>query len=214
MQYWRDQSGHGYDLSQATAGYRPTFRTPVRRSLPVVRFDGAGDHMLASGVPAIDLRECTLVLVLGEAAGLSSQVGIAVIGASGSGASYNAATRIGIQSGGVTAKALQVVGGTGGEAVSTLPHLHTTLGFGVRSFRVHRRWIQAFAHDMFAAPADESTTLTTSQSGFLLGSWYDSTPQLSGSYAGDIAEVVLFARPLTDTQLGQVVTALMGKWGV
>lgn len=42
---WSDESGNGWDLGQATAGNKPTYRTGILNSKPVVRFDGTDDFM-------------------------------------------------------------------------------------------------------------------------------------------------------------------------
>jgi len=42
---WVDQSGSGNDLTAATTGQRPVYKTSIINSLPVVRFDGVNDHM-------------------------------------------------------------------------------------------------------------------------------------------------------------------------
>jgi hypothetical protein len=45
---WSDSSGNGNTVTQATAGNRPTYRTGVINSLPVVRFDGTDDYLQAA----------------------------------------------------------------------------------------------------------------------------------------------------------------------
>lgn len=42
---WADLSGGGFDLTQGTAGAKPTFKTGIQNGLPVVRFDGTSDWM-------------------------------------------------------------------------------------------------------------------------------------------------------------------------
>lgn len=41
VQQWNDQSGNGNHATQATSGKRPTYRTGIKNSLPVIRFAGA-----------------------------------------------------------------------------------------------------------------------------------------------------------------------------
>jgi hypothetical protein len=42
---WADQSGNGYDVVQATAGYRPTLKLDIVAGRPVLRFAGGGDAL-------------------------------------------------------------------------------------------------------------------------------------------------------------------------
>lgn len=42
---WEDSSGNGNDLTQATAGLRPTYQTGELNGLPIVREDGSDDYM-------------------------------------------------------------------------------------------------------------------------------------------------------------------------
>ena len=46
---WVDRSGSGNDLSAATTGQRPVYKTSIINSLPVVRFDGVDDYMQNTG---------------------------------------------------------------------------------------------------------------------------------------------------------------------
>lgn len=50
---WNDQSGNGYNLSQATGAKKPTYRVSIVNSKPVVRFDGLDDFL--SGTTASNL---------------------------------------------------------------------------------------------------------------------------------------------------------------
>lgn len=49
VQQWNDQSGNGRNLSQGTAGSRPTYRTNQLNGLPVIRFGGATDDDRLTG---------------------------------------------------------------------------------------------------------------------------------------------------------------------
>ncbi len=45
---WIDSSGSGRTLLQATAGFRPVYKTGILNSKPVVRFDGSDDYLRAT----------------------------------------------------------------------------------------------------------------------------------------------------------------------
>lgn len=49
VQQWNDSSGNSRNLSQATAGSRPTYKTSIVNGLPVVRFGGATDDDRMTG---------------------------------------------------------------------------------------------------------------------------------------------------------------------
>lgn len=42
---WTDESGQGNDVAQATAGFKPLYKTAIQNSLPMVLFDGADDYL-------------------------------------------------------------------------------------------------------------------------------------------------------------------------
>ena len=52
---WYDQSGANRDLSQPTAAYKPIYKTNIINGLPVVRFDGSNDTMLAANSGVLNL---------------------------------------------------------------------------------------------------------------------------------------------------------------
>lgn len=45
VQTWTDKSGNGNNVTQATEGNRPTFKTNIVNGKPVVRFDGTDNYM-------------------------------------------------------------------------------------------------------------------------------------------------------------------------
>lgn len=62
IQTWNDGSGQGNDLTQATSGKRPLYKTNIVNGLPVVRFDGI-DDFLAIAFAASIAPPFTLVIV-------------------------------------------------------------------------------------------------------------------------------------------------------
>lgn len=68
VQQWNDQSGIGYNLSQATSGQRPLLKTNVLNSLPILRFDGSDDQIVgATGTFAAANQPLTYFIVLKKA---------------------------------------------------------------------------------------------------------------------------------------------------
>ena len=65
VQQWNDQSGSANHRTQGTAGNRPTFKTNILNSQPILRFDGAGggSDTLAGSMSSV-AQPCTVALVL------------------------------------------------------------------------------------------------------------------------------------------------------
>lgn len=59
---WPDESGNGYDLTQGTAGNRPTYKTSVFGTGPSVRFDGV-DNWLASSTVTFNTASAITVAI-------------------------------------------------------------------------------------------------------------------------------------------------------
>lgn len=57
---WEDDSGNNYDLTQATAGNRPIYKTNVFGTGPAVRFDGVNDFLATSTLTLNTFDEITI----------------------------------------------------------------------------------------------------------------------------------------------------------
>ena len=67
---WSDLSGNGRTLTTDPSGGAATYKTSIRNSLPVVRFDGSNDCLGATGVITADSTyEMVMVLAITGAAG-------------------------------------------------------------------------------------------------------------------------------------------------
>lgn len=208
--YWRDRSGNGYDLEQATSGYRPALRTGQLGGLPVLRLDGTDDHMLAATFPSIDLGNCTVIIV-GQVTSTAEYGRVMVIGASGAGYDYNSPARLAIETG-TSAQTMRISAGTSTELVVPLA-LGRPAPAAVYAIRSYRRRVQLGMDDVVSAAA-VSSTLTTSVTGLLLGAHYASGVSLAYCLAGDISEIAILPVGLGDSQLGAIVAALRSKYAL
>ncbi len=43
---WKDRSGNGYNAAQTTNASRPLYKTSIQNGKPVIRFDGVDDHLI------------------------------------------------------------------------------------------------------------------------------------------------------------------------
>ena len=59
VQQWNDQSGNGYNLSQATSANRPTLNTAGYNSKPAIIFSSSAATQLATGASAVSLGGTT-----------------------------------------------------------------------------------------------------------------------------------------------------------
>jgi hypothetical protein len=66
---WADQSGNGYDLSQGTAGNRPTIVTGVVNGQPVIRFERSNSEFLVRASTPVLTQPFTLTFVVAAVAG-------------------------------------------------------------------------------------------------------------------------------------------------
>lgn len=67
---WSDLSGNSHTLTTDPGGGAATYKTSIRNSLPVVRFDGSNDCLHATGVITADSTyEMVMVLAITGAAG-------------------------------------------------------------------------------------------------------------------------------------------------
>lgn len=62
---WQDQSGAAYDLVQATQANKPIYKTNIINGKPVIRFDGAGDH-LAKGTTSLVTQANSMWMVVDD----------------------------------------------------------------------------------------------------------------------------------------------------
>jgi hypothetical protein len=69
---WRDQSGNNHHAAQALAAAQPSVASPWRASKPAVRFDGAQDFLNLPAMRFGDFRQGLSVFVVADTAGSSS----------------------------------------------------------------------------------------------------------------------------------------------
>ena len=67
---WLDETTNNNDFSQATASFRPVYKTNILNGKPIVRFDGI-DNGLISANPIIPASDFTLFIVLKSASNQS-----------------------------------------------------------------------------------------------------------------------------------------------
>lgn len=60
--FWQDQSGLGNNFTQSTSANRPTWKTGIVNSMPVLRFDGSNDQLVGPSLSALTAGEAFIVV--------------------------------------------------------------------------------------------------------------------------------------------------------
>lgn len=193
---WRDQSGNGNDAVQATAGHRPEVVVDEVNGQPVVRFDGSNDSLnLTDPMNGATAGEIFIVARLKDFTNFAN--GIAQFGG-GNGTTYtegNMVDDFGINTG-------ADFPGPGGALVTAWHTYHASVTEDGEdlSFNGHlllHRALPGFAPDV------------TFRSDAMLG-----TDVFDEYFNGDIAEVIVYDRVLTEAEREQVSAYLTIKYGV
>lgn len=207
VQQWNDQSGHGYHMSQATAGNRPSFQTAGYNGKQTVLFSQAAATGLvtASGV-AISGSPFSCFFVGQMTSGVDNNGRVMGYGTS-TVADFSAGGTIFICRTGVTS-ALQTyrVGGEGQQAIS----LATNMIVGFISDGANNT---PYLSNVAGTPFPDTNTNTTG--GYLaIGSQLNAGGALaSGAYwNGPISEIVLTNAAMSSGDRASLQTYLSGRW--
>lgn len=204
---WIDSSGQGFDAGQATGGSKPLYKTNIQNGLPVVRFDGVDDfftNVTWSGI--VDSTGGGIYTILGMINVASSATGAA--------ATYDDACIL-TDAGGNTGYA-HTRDATGSLTVRAYnwdgnEDFASVTGVGYSAWRKITQ-----DHD--------NTTLRIKSQGGAFATAASGAPSASGSmlfgsnyagakfFAGDIAEIVLYDRVLTDPERDSIELYLFNKW--
>lgn len=184
---WADRRGAGPDATQGTAAKKPLFKTAILNGLPVVRFDGVDDLLVAT----VTLNQPKTVIVVTRllAGGGTNQYVL-------DGQATNA----------------QVVGtaGTGGQMV-----LYAGDTLSVACTETNWNIFMGEFNGVSSAISVNGVRTTggagaTNATGLTLGNSGGETIPLNG----DIAEVLVYNTQLNAAQRAQVETYLNDKWAV
>jgi len=196
---WADSSGNGHDLSQSTAGYKPTYQTGELNGLPVVRFDGSDDALARTASLTVSpAGEYTFAAVVIPTSAINTQRSILDVDDT----TYRVGFFHTINSSG---KAGYV------EAANWNDLGMAKLGAQLLMYVLDTDGAQLYRDGVLVSGAGSypSTGFTSA----LIGLGCNSTG--SGQYfPGDIAEVCLYSRALSDTERRYLATHLAQKWGL
>lgn len=211
---WKDKSGNGRNVTQATGAARPTLRLAVQNGRPVLRFDGTDDTLLFSG-GALDLArnvaEFTIAGVFKSTDATNNRVALTLsVGTATTArvrAVVNDAGQVGVWgTGGRRLDADSLVSVNGG-SVSTTLFSQITARYNLTNTTCQLYKDGTLAASNTSYQTAGSTSDTASQVG-TIGSVNSST----NFWLGDISEILLFRRAITETDRVQLATYLKQKW--
>jgi hypothetical protein len=184
-----DLSGLGNHLTQATNG--PTYKTGILNGLSVARFDGTNDFLTATALSTS--QPMTLFFVLQKGSGINFRVVCDGLDASNNTTFYRANANNG----------WNLYAGTGlpdGTVTDAAFHIYSVVFNGASS---------ALYEDGVSRVSGNAGT-----NGYLTGFRLGADRNGAGLYDGDVAEVLLYDRVLSDPELAQVLAYLQDRWGL
>lgn len=191
IQTWADSSGATNNATQATAAYRPAFMTNVVHGKPVVRFDGTNDSFTFQNNPVNGATQAEAFVVLKASADQpTANRALWGFGSSGSSTYPNTAGLINEDFGSTTVRNL-------GDPAQPLDQFHLYN-------------VSAKTND-WSARINGVSLCTTHTNSF--GVWNPPTLGMASYYfAGDLAEVLIYSRTLTEEEKDAVGRYLNGKY--
>lgn len=195
---WLDASGQANHFAQATGGSKPTYKSGILSGKPVVRFDGTADFMSCADSASYKADKLTVFVVVKRTGSNADNVVICYPHA-GTHTSPFFRWAIDAQP---TALSLPL------DSSSYAPAADTTL-WRVWSYAT---WTRGFYRDGYVqgfGTSSHSVTYPTAV-GLYLGA------DVAGgeTFAGDIAEILIFARDLTEAEQWSIGEMLSQKYGL
>jgi hypothetical protein len=206
---WDEESGNSLDLAQGTSGARPVYKTGILNGLPVVRFDGSGDHVVrlnTSISPSTGLWTAFAVARRNGTSGI-----MAVVDNDGpNGARGGQIVRLNA----LTVESIAF--NTGNTAYTDVAG--TSVGNGtwhtIKSIR-DTTTVEVFVDGSSNGTTSTAGTAVTGGTNALVLGQNGRAITSGGANLylnGDIAEVVVFSRVLNSTEIDDVEDYLHAKW--
>lgn len=201
---WTDQSGNGLDLTMTGS---PTYETNEVGGLPVVRFNGTSQYGSHTDPGGASYAAATLTVFAVAKMTDSTPAALQAIcgyGHSAAGAGYR--WRLAVNPAGSFELGINNTGYTS----TYVPATTTLTSFTPISYRTDTRWVGL--HTNIVADETDGAAITyPSNVGFFVGSDEGFTPNY---FAGDIAEILVFSRALSQSEIHDVEHYLAIKYSL
>lgn len=191
---WNDKSGNGRNVAQGTGSKQPSFQSQARNNQNVIRFDGSSDALIRSTADAsLDVDSRSVFIVSYQTVGTNEGVQFDV------GFNYALSQQ-----------------GTTGAWYGVVKRTFTCPGVGVM-------WLASIIDTADGAPGiarvngreditlGNQTTSSSSTGAFGVGAVADGT---SLFFNGDIGEILVYTRALTNPERKLVEQFLISKWKI
>ncbi|MDG1897957.1 MAG: DUF1553 domain-containing protein [Fuerstiella sp.] len=215
---WRDKSDSGNQLSQNIAVHQPTFHATATGGRPAVRFHG-DDFLSLPTFSGLSTGDQTFhVLVVMQAPGGSSHGAQRILDLNSRDAAGAAFEKrfgfwVGYQQGRGRVR-LGIHSGDEGEGLTVAwngkPNLIETVYTGEQTFAIHvngRRDQRAMFNGTHFLGFKDNVTLA-------LGQHFGAESNVGTFFQGDLAELLIYDRPLTATERYEIGTYLAHKYGL
>ncbi len=202
---WQDDSGNGYHARQTTGSARPTYITLAVNNKPAIRFNGTSQWLVngsGSVLPALGSGDFSLFLVVLPTDINTTRTAL-MLGTSATNQALTASTDGVVKDGSI------VWGRFGATLLDTVsPPGLSTSAYGLLTTVEKSGLLRAWVNAVSADPPTVVQTLSITGTGLSVGA------QRNGSqfWQGDIAEVVLYGRELTEGERLGVESYLKNKY--
>jgi hypothetical protein len=206
---WSDASGNGRHATQSTAAYRPTYRTRVLNGWPAVRFDGLDDYLTTSSL-SIPSNATIFVVAQNRTQTSSTDSIYRPILAGNSSPYLTSGTEYALGYKRSGAPGFHAVLSNGSSVQTVQTSAAATEGFELHAYRKSGTSATLYRAGQLVATATQSRT-----SG--MGTGYYIGAELRNSarrYLGDVAEILVYNRALSDAERQQVEGYLAGKYAI
>ena len=194
---WEDQSGSGYNVTQATLANRPVLKTAIRNSKNVIRFDGSNDILLSANIPDNNLLTLTAFVV-------ANPIGL---GGNNAGRMFERGSNV-INLFMFFGNGISMIGGGGQVSGGSAP-IGSFYLFGARLSGVGTSTTTLRINKTLVATGNTTSALSTANTTYQIGNRTDA----ARGFNGHIAELIIYNQSLTTEQINSVEAYLSSKWG-
>jgi len=214
---WVDKSRNGNDLTQGTAGFRPTYVLNAFDGLPAVRFDGVNDYLAKLGIsPALASSDTLSVFVVQKRISQPADfVGYMSLWETIQNADFNNKPSVAFDNFTVLNPQLQTVRdlGAGDNLINDTPHPTNGIPFVFSSI------FDGAGNDSFLNGGVAGFTNPSLSTGnfniqnIVIGARFNAGA-VSFFWNGDLAEIIIYSATLSDLQRSEVEIYLINKWQI